>query len=1858
MVASPTFDTKSVIEAIASPSTCTASTIANLQQLLNPIIATKTTSDGKENPTRRAGRKPATLAVAPKSSAPKARTQRPVAGTAPPTNHSLELSAKERLSLAFEVVNASLKSLSQSLRDKAAEAAKSKSPSKQSVRSSPTKSQKSTTEPKSRRPLKPRAPNDQRTASATDGTHRENAPSPAQITAECARTALTHIREQTGAIGKNEKEFQVENGMLSLIGKCIAHDLDTLAVNELRILRKRLLSYISEDGAPEINSERLHKARFADQEKESIADLLPFEGLAQDSLAAPLVIGHQLHVIKLLVKLRRPRTTEAAVKYLDMAMASSPANVLLHQAHKKELRDKTARQLEILAQSLLSMCPSVATADDPSAMNSRLSLSPEAAFQLQALAFRVRISWWSIASHRPEIEKELWTPLWKSLATYGRRATLAPLQKYEMAAAVVWEIESGLKVALQSIKVMPTPEGTKELLPAIYRTLSHLAQAANLNSKAMELTTALSPAKDNSSSVEAVSVGRTIRLATIGIASKEGESLLQQALLSLSRNVNDDGPAMDNLLVEVAGLRRVVTKVFQEDVKDTGTATPSRLGKLCCEAVFASNRFLVQYIGSFPSSDASEETCNRFQEKLKIAEKVFKNFVESAFLCCKRCIPISTFQFSVIDSALHDCITLIKLLQGSDDPDDERAYKFHQALQFPYVRVSNNYYNLAMQEHKSNGTTSVLATLALQKSIDVLRGRTAIERGSGLFAMKLERLSTVFSENKQFEEAYRAIQETLQEHLTAGPLRSAAEEAATSSLYVLSRGKGPTSMLCRALRRSNQILPKIRESSEMGTDILDDASLPLEERGLLLELQLHIAGQEVMVRYADEVVLSRVAYLIRTLFKIYSVETFPVRRLRVAVHISQIITQHQTLLYDGLTAILDDCTLQPESLGRDTGLGTYLQHLLVFLQVTLALKSFPVQSNVLQDSLKTWQALLDSAQDGSTRIDDVSVWISCLGMISDFFEMQGVWDQAVLSLGLLAKATEMLSPPDPVILVKSLIRLSMSNLALGYSGKAGQTLEKARQYLDQERVGPEGALKWHIAHAEYLLAIGNIEECGKALSRSEVIAANAPEVLQTSGPGGTVSSRIRAKRLMADAAYVYSIYSLESGNPAAAFDFSRTCCKLNQSVWTNMENRQPTSQVGPTPAGTDTEVDKLTTSMNCLSTSVFVGRPAVVSTTHGSLCGSTFWSLVPALLRGLHLLSSIYLHHGCFIEATHNALQAKKICDIVMSPSGIINCATQLASTYVRSGRVDKAQERFDEAAAVAEELRSNKEVVLYKSAAALLWRSREEVEDEIECWDGTTYAIDKLITNASVIGSDSSKSPQDQLTDKLARLHLQPDEKPKRGSKTKGTVAKPVPKPRQTKATKTVPASSNVVVECTPLFALRCNTLLEKITTLLQSGKDLEASALLEEAENCLSSREGRIKHAATKFRLLLTEVAKQIASNLTFSTLPESTIALPALARSERRMSHHFESSNAAAVPPQRKGAAKSASKAPVKKAVVARTARGNDFAVTLQSARDCLLEFHALSLRTSPIDRFRELSELLGASSILLSATEHLLPKSFVHPLSTALFLDLPSIHASYLEQAVLKTENGISDKVLQWPSLSSPRFEEVSLPSATQFKEEYIDVLPESWTTISISLDQAKGELLLTRYRRGQSPFILRLPMARHQSRDLDEDVFDFAAGKREIQEIADLANFSAHDARDMSRKGAKTQWWAEREALDQRLKELLLNIENIWLGGFRGIFAQERCDLQALAIFQSELLKIMARHLPSRQGRARPKAIKLDPRIMELFTGLGDPNVDNVDLDEPLMDLMYFVVDILQFNGERNAYDEIDFDAVCITVQAV
>lgn len=258
----------------------------------------------------------------------------------------------------------------------------------------------------------------------------------------------------------------------------------------------------------------------------------------------------------------------------------------------------------------------------------------------------------------------------------------------------------------------------------------------------------------------------------------------------------------------------------------------------------------------------------------------------------------------------------------------------------------------------------------------------------------------------------------------------------------------------------------------------------------------------------------------------------------------------------------------------------------------------------------------------------------------------------------------------------------------------------------------------------------------------------------------------------------------------------------------------------------------------------------------------------------------------------------------------------------------------------------------------------------------------------------------------------------------------------------------------------------------------------------------------------------------------------------------------------------------------------------------------------------------------------------------------------------ERAAIRVEKELCSKgeLLTWPRSTpfAPEPSGVNTPSEfATFQRDYIDVIPPFWTVISISLNESHEELRISKIRSGQSPFILTLPLSRHNSRDADEEIFGFDQGRTELMDIIGLANYSAHDARNITQKKHRIEWWEARTALDARLKDLLVNMENIWLGGFRGIFSQQPQAPDLLSRFQQSFHLILEKHLPSRQRSskvAKASRISLDPRILELFVGLGDPN-GTEDLDEPLNDLLYFVVDILQFHGERNAYDEIDFDSV-------
>lgn len=263
----------------------------------------------------------------------------------------------------------------------------------------------------------------------------------------------------------------------------------------------------------------------------------------------------------------------------------------------------------------------------------------------------------------------------------------------------------------------------------------------------------------------------------------------------------------------------------------------------------------------------------------------------------------------------------------------------------------------------------------------------------------------------------------------------------------------------------------------------------------------------------------------------------------------------------------------------------------------------------------------------------------------------------------------------------------------------------------------------------------------------------------------------------------------------------------------------------------------------------------------------------------------------------------------------------------------------------------------------------------------------------------------------------------------------------------------------------------------------------------------------------------------------------------------------------------------------------------------------------------------------------------------------FVEIGRIEAFTRESKAIDLDKQLARSFdpLLWPTASST----VKLDHTfySDFTKEYIDILPDNWNVLSLSLSADRTEFVVSRLRHGHSPFLLRLPLKRGNSDD-EEEQFTFEDGRNELKDIIELANESAHTAKFHVDKKAKKEWWRNREDLDQRLGSLLQNIENIWFGGFRGVFSPLSVEATLLARFASAFETVLDNHLPSRRGRSSGPRLTLHQNVLELFVGIQGLE-EQEDPEDTLMDLLYFVVDILQFQGERNAYDEIDFDLMVV-----
>jgi separase len=138
---------------------------------------------------------------------------------------------------------------------------------------------------------------------------------------------------------------------------------------------------------------------------------------------------------------------------------------------------------------------------------------------------------------------------------------------------------------------------------------------------------------------------------------------------------------------------------------------------------------------------------------------------------------------------------------------------------------------------------------------------------------------------------------------------------------------------------------------------------------------------------------------------------------------------------------------------------------------------------------------------------------------------------------------------------------------------------------------------------------------------------------------------------------------------------------------------------------------------------------------------------------------------------------------------------------------------------------------------------------------------------------------------------------------------------------------------------------------------------------------------------------------------------------------------------------------------------------------------------------------------------------------------------------------------------WESIRS-KYQQLPLDLAGLARSK-VDTLPANWTAVHIYLTEDQNTMFVCRQRANQPPLLFSLPLKGRRETEDDEHLTfqDAIAELREIIRLSDESTKSAIHVKGQD-QSARAAWWAERTALDNRLKELLGSIEFCWFGAFK------------------------------------------------------------------------------------------------------
>ncbi|GAA5928121.1 separase [Sporobolomyces koalae] len=802
--------------------------------------------------------------------------------------------------------------------------------------------------------------------------------------------------------------------------------------------------------------------------------------------------------------------------------------------------------------------------------------------------------------------------------------------------------------------------------------------------------------------------------------------------------------------------------------------------------------------------------------------------------------------------------------------------------------------------------------------------------------------------------------------------------------------------------------------------------------------------------------------------------------------------------------------------------------------------------------------------------------------------------------------------------------LAHEYLRLGKTVRAGAILAQAehREKANCDDTRSPAEILRLLTYAEYYAMIGSHDRGARSYQAAMDLAQTIAPPSSTSSPSSKIVEMTLILERAAFASSVFSLMLQRKGDLARSLAPALQAMRLCDRALNNLFRLQA-STGSRSPANGSAVFDAAPNNHRTPIEDLAPPAQSPYKIAPGGAHANLSLRLAAQLAQSILRVSVLHLVRGSPKDAEFYASQAVELAENLGSERLTARALCIRAEVEILIGRWDDASNDLGRAEALVGDASSHEAVEVQKLGAELLVRNSLQEQAYSTTLDAQK-ALETFVRSAAE--AESAQTPVKRSASAKSLSPVQQRSATKASSPFHALVASPGFRNSH---------GADWILPAAQAYILRL-----QVTMLRLQNKLDESQALLRRLSKLSSLEEDKADELRLLASIHMQDMLTRCISDPVLGMLPDSVLSIPAMSIST------------------------------VSASVKIGTPRtGPTILNSLKDVDNLLMQAAAYSASRSHPNKIRDLSLITGTMRAFHANVGKSSKRAGV---SVAHLLDLGcavTLRREMLDAIDHKLAQTTPQDDLLWPATAvegdgedQPAERQHLLTMRERYRLETPEpaltdaamsaLLPPNWSAVSLHLTPERDNLIIVRHRRDTDPVLFKLPLDRLARREGEEETLTYDDAITELNDIIATTKVNAANAKFVKSREEREAWWQERQQLDERLKDLLQNIEDVWLGAFKSIFCDARCHSpEAFSSFRLRIERILKRGIVRAASDKKSTRFKLNDAIVECVAALSATS-----REEDLEDLFFFMTEAFQFSGVPVACDETDVDQVVVDLR--